>query len=74
MEVEIPALNWGQTSQAEMRPLVIVIPEELLDRATASVEGKQAAVQTFVVDGTKETFDFAVALRCVGTKQTMLDA
>ncbi|OLB23909.1 MAG: hypothetical protein AUH15_02265 [Acidobacteriales bacterium 13_2_20CM_55_8] len=62
-------------SQAEMRPLVIVVPEKLLDRTTASVEGKQpTAVQTFVVDGTKETFDFAVALRGIGPKQTVRQA
>ena len=40
---EIPALNRGQASQAEMRSLVIVVPNKFLHGAAACSEGKEPA-------------------------------
>jgi hypothetical protein len=39
----MPALNRGQASQAEMRSLVIVVPNKFLHGAAACSEGKEPA-------------------------------
>ena len=58
-----------------MRSLVIVVPQELLQSAIAGFEGKKpAAIEAFVVDGAKEAFDFAIALRGIGAEQAVFDA
>jgi hypothetical protein len=43
LEIEMPALNRGQASQAEMRSLVIVVPNKFLHGAAACSEGKEPA-------------------------------
>src|SRR5215470_11600176 len=58
-----------------MRPLVIVVPKELLQCSTASIEGKKwTTIQTFIIDCAKKTFNFAVAFGSIRTQQAVLNA
>ena len=57
-----------------MRSLMVVVPNKLLDRSTASGKCKQRPdVEAFVIDGAKETLDFAVRLRRVRAEYMMPD-
>ena len=57
-----------------MRSLMIVVPDEFLHRSAARCKGEERPdVEAFVINGAKETFDFAVRLRRVRPQQVMAD-
>src|SRR6187399_3039223 len=74
MEVELTPSNRGHAGEAEMRSLMVVVPDEVVDRAAPSREGEERTdMQTFVVHGAKEALDFAIGLGRVRPQQMVSD-
>src|ERR1700722_5041177 len=70
-----PTWNGRHPVEAQVRPLVIVEPDEAFHRPIAMPEGPAALErQALVVDRPKEALDLAVGLRTARSEQMMDDA
>ena len=68
-------MNRRKAAQAEMTPLMVVMPQEMLQDPQAGLGAARPVDRVaFIVDGFDKTLDFAVRRWRMGSNEPMLDA